>query len=171
MMALQMILCMETNKSAATDYIYIRDTINRFYMCNNKIRITPIYMNSKSRYRSKNVKLQIQRFIKDFTIGETKVIYCIDTDSYEVDMNHAKELEELERYCDANGYDLIWFCHDVEEVYIGKRISDKQKVAEATIFRRMNKMQTVPEEKLSNGCKRKGVSNILLVLDKYLCRK
>lgn len=56
---------------------------------------------------------------------ETKVIYCIDTDSYEVDMNHAKELEELERYCDTNGYDLIWFCHDVEEVCFLQALNTK----------------------------------------------
>lgn len=30
-MALQMILCLETNKRSATDYVYIKDTINRFF--------------------------------------------------------------------------------------------------------------------------------------------
>lgn len=162
---------METNKSAATDYMYIRDTINRFYECNNKIRFTPIYMNSKTRYNSKDVKRQIQKFTKEYSIGETKVIYCADTDLYEMNTDHAKELEELEKYCDSNGYDFIWFCHDIEEVYIGKRISDKLKVAEATKFRKKRKIQDIAIDKLSNMNKRKGASNILLVLDKYLCRK
>lgn len=170
-MALQMILCMETNKQAATDYIYIKDTINRFYVCDNKIRITPIYMNSKTRYRDKEVLKQIQKFSKEYRIGDSKVIYCIDTDSYEKDANHAKELEELDRYCNANGHDMIWFCHEVEEVYIGKVIPDKQKVSEATNFRKKNSIHNISEEILSSITMKKGVSNILLVLDKYMRRR
>lgn len=75
-MGVQIILCMETNKSAATDYVYIKDTINRFYICTNKTKITPLYMNSKSRYSSKDVVKEIQRLTKEYVIGETRVIYC-----------------------------------------------------------------------------------------------
>lgn len=49
-MALQMIFCLEANKQSASDYVYIRDTINRFYKLNNKIKIATIYMNGKSNY-------------------------------------------------------------------------------------------------------------------------
>lgn len=170
-MAIQMILCMETNKKAATDYVYIKETINRFYICNNKYRLSPIYMNSKSKYNSKDVIKEIKKLTKDYIIGETKVIYCIDTDSYEVDVNHAREFTEIDDYCTRNGYELIWFCHDVEEVYVGKKISDKQKVVEATDFRNKKKIESILEEKLSCIQKRKSVSNILCVLDKYMCRK
>lgn len=81
-MAIQVILCMETNKRAATDYIYINETIKQFYSCNsnNKIKISPVYMNNKTRYNSKDVINEIQRLSKDYA-GDTKVIYrkgCLD---------------------------------------------------------------------------------------------
>ncbi len=79
-MAIQMILCVETKKSADTDSIYILDTINRWYKVDNKIKISKINMNSKSRYNSKNVEREIAQKKKAFVIGDTRVIYFIDTD-------------------------------------------------------------------------------------------
>lgn len=170
-MALQMILCLETNKAAATDFLYIRETINRFYALDNKIRITPVYMNSKSRYKSNEVVKNIKRNMNAFTIGESKVIYCIDTDSYENDIVQSKELDEVKDYCQKNGYELIWFCHDVEEVYIGSKVSANKKVAVANDFRRKKLIQNISEENMSS--KRIAVrrSNILLIMDKYMRRK
>ncbi len=168
-MAIQVILCMETNKRAATDYIYINETIKRFYSCNgnNKIKISPVYMNNKTRYNSKDVIKEIQRLSKDYA-GDTKVIYCIDTDSFEVNQDHARELKEINKYCEKNGYDMIWFCHEVEEVYLGRRVSDKQKVKEAADFRRKNMISNISERLLRCNDKRTHASNILTILDKYL---
>lgn len=170
-MAVQIILCMETNKRAATDYVYIKDTINRFYALSSKFRISPVYMNGKSKYNSKDIKKSIQTLIKDFTIGITKVVYCIDTDLFESESDHAREFKEISEYCVKNGFELIWFCHDVEEVYIGRKVSDKQKITEANDFRKKNKVESVQEEKLLCEQKKKSTSNILCVLDRYLCRK
>lgn len=94
-MALQMILCLETNKRSATDYVYIKDTINRFFCLDNKIKISPIYMNGKSNYNSNKVKKEIAKLCKDYVIGETRVIYVIDTDAYEVEFYHSKELQDI----------------------------------------------------------------------------
>ena len=168
-MAIQVLLCMETNKRAATDYIYINETIKRFYSCNgnNKIKISPVYMNNKTRYNSKDVINEIQRLSNDYA-GDTKVIYCIDTDSFEVNQDHARELKEINKYCEKNGYDMIWFCHEVEEVYLGRRVSDKQKVKEAADFRRKNMISNISERLLRCNDKRTHASNILTILDKYL---
>lgn len=70
-MAIQMILCVETKKSADTDSIYILDTIRHCYKINNKIKLTKINMNSKSRYNSKDVVREIARKKKEFVLGET----------------------------------------------------------------------------------------------------
>ena len=43
-MAIQMILCVETKKSADTDSIYILDTVNRWYKVDNKVKISKINM-------------------------------------------------------------------------------------------------------------------------------
>lgn len=170
-MAIQMILCVETKKSADTDSIYIRDTIKRWYKVDNKIKISQIYMNTKSRYNSKDVVREIAQKKKAYVIGDTRVVYFIDTDQYENNPDHARELSEISCYCENNGFDLVWFCHDVEEVFLGHKISDSQKVQEASAFRRKKKIEEIKIEKLTCDSKRAGVSNILNVLDKYLDRK
>ena len=170
-MAIQMILCVETNKKADTDGIYITEVIRHWYNINNQIKLSRVYMNTKTRYNSKDVRREIDKKSKEFTIGETRVIYCIDTDQYEKNADHARELDNISQYCEENDYDLIWFCHDVEEVLLGTSISDSQKVQEAAAFKRKNKIEEIQADDLSCGVKRARASNILNILDKYLSRK
>ena len=170
-MAIQMILCVETKKSADTDSIYILDTINRWYKVDNKVKISKINMNSKSRYKSKDVVREIAKKKKEFVLGDTHVIYFINTDQYDRNPEHERELKEITRYCEDNDINLVWFCHDVEEVFLGHKVSDSQKVKEATTFRRKRKIEEIQIEKLSCNTKRACVSNIMNILDKYLARK
>lgn len=108
---------------------------------------------------------------KEFVLGETHVIYFIDTDQYEKNPEHERELKEITRYCEDNGIDLVWFCHDVEEVFLGQKVSDSQKVKEANKFRKKKKIEEIQIEKLSSDTRKTYVSNIMNVLDKYLARK
>lgn len=108
-----------------------------------------MYLNTKTRYKAKDVMKEIAGKTKAFTIGETKVIYCIDTDEYEKDAEHKRELDEIRRFCKEGGYDLIWFCHDVEDVYLGRRIPDSAKVQEASAFRRKRKIEEMDFRKLA----------------------
>ncbi len=170
-MAMQMILCLETNKRANTDYIYIKEILNHFYQRSNQIKISPVYMGTKTKYRSNDTLKEMKRKIKDFTIGKTKVIYCIDTDEYEKNTEHANEFRTIQQFCEINNYDLIWFCHDVEEVFLGKRIPDSQKVQEAGAYRDRKGIQKINPEQLRSRDLRVHTSNILCVLDQYLARK
>lgn len=86
-MAIQMILCLETNKRANTDYIYIKEVIDHLYQKSNQVKISLVHMGTKTKYRSKDVLKQIAQKMKAFTIGQTKVIYCIDTDEFEKRLN------------------------------------------------------------------------------------
>ena len=167
-MGVQIVLCLETRKQAATDYVYISETIKRFYAINNQTKISPIYMESKARYNSPAVLKEIKQKKRTYVSGETKIIYCIDTDRYEMDMNHSRELSEVSQFCQVNGYDLIWFCHDIEEVYLGKRVTKEQKVKEAGNFRRKSKIQEIAVENLTSNSKKVHRSNILIVLDQYM---
>lgn len=170
-MAIQMILCVETNKSADTDSVYIYDTIKHWYKVDNKVKLSKINMNTKSKYNSKGVVREIAKMKKNYVLGETKVIYFIDTDQYEKNPDHAREFDEISQYCEENDYELVWFCHDVEEVFLGHRVSDSQKVKEAETFRRKRKIDEVQITKLSCDDKRACTSNIIKVLDKHLVRK
>lgn len=170
-MAIQLIFCVETNKRADTDSIYVSETLRHLYVLDNRTKITKVYMNTKSKFQSKDVQREIAKKTKEFVIGKTSVIYCIDTDNYEKDITHKKELEEIRKFCREHDYDFIWFCHDVEDVYLGRRISDDQKVREAGAFRSKGKIKDVKLDNLSGKTERVHTSNILLVLDQYLTRK
>ena len=170
-MAVQLIFCVETNKKADTDSIYISELVNYFYVLNNQIKISKVYMGTKSKYCSKEIIKEIEKKTKAFVIGETKVIYYIDTDEYEKNIEHQTELNKISQFCKENGYDLVWFCHDVEEVFLDNKIPDSQKVQEAGAFRRKKGIQEIPLDKLASSVMRIHTSNIMQILDKYLERK
>ena len=84
-------------------------------------------MNSKSRYNSKDVVREIAKKEKEFVLGDTHVIYFIDTDQYERNPEHEREWKEISYFCESNGFDLVWFCHDVEEVFWGTKFRTLRK--------------------------------------------
>ena len=170
-MALQMIFCVETNKKADTDSIYITETINMFYEATNKISRKFIHLGTKSKYNDKETLKKIANWSKQFAIGETRVIYFVDTDMYERCPEQKKQLEDIREFCYMNNYGFVWFCHDVEEVYLGKSIVDSKKVLEAGNFRRKKMINTINANNLSSKVVRKNASNILTVLDEYFERK
>ena len=49
------IFVMEAEKKAQTDWIYIQETIKRFYEADNETSIRPIFMGGRSNYNSKPV--------------------------------------------------------------------------------------------------------------------
>ena len=70
-MAIQMIFCVETNKKADTDSIYLMDAIRHLYIINNQVKISKVYMGSKSKYKSKSVLKEISEKTKE--IGRAHV--------------------------------------------------------------------------------------------------
>ncbi|MFQ9153025.1 MAG: hypothetical protein ACLR6B_17700 [Blautia sp.] len=59
--------------------------------------------------------------------NQSKVICCFDCDDYDSKQEDLKFLEDAEKFCKDKGYEFVWFCKDVEQVYIGKRVADMQK--------------------------------------------
>ena len=102
-MSRQILLCVETNSKARTDYQYINETIHRFYV--------------------------------------------------------------------NDPYELVFFCRDVEEVYLGKRVNDKDKVNEVKRFKSKKMIEAVLPQNLSQNEYKINGSNILNVLDKFWTRK
>lgn len=170
-MAIQMIFCLETNKRANTDYIYIKETMDFLYQKNNQIKISPVYMDGKTKYQSKSVLREIHKREKAFISGKTKIIYCIDTDEYENNIEHANIFRDIQIFCEENEYELIWFCHDVEEVFQGRGIADSLKVKEAGAYRDKKKIREMSLSRLAEKTIRPHTSNLLCILDQYLERK
>ena len=168
-MSKQILFCVETTSKAETDKVYISETISNFYDLGNNIRIRFICFEGKGNYKKKDVLKRISDQTKQYkAIGPTYVIYCIDTDRYDADPSHMRELDEIKRYCKQQGYDLIWFCRDVEDVFWGEQIHKDEKTKMASKFRSSRQILNIEDKKLRSENYARHKSNILQVLDKYL---
>ena len=171
-MSLQLIFVVESNKQCKSDWIYIKDTVEHFYQINQAhTKLSVVYMNSKSRYNSNSVEKEIQNMVSQFNSRESRVIYCFDCDDYDSKYDDQKFLEDAKQYCKINSYDFVWFCKDIEQVYMGKSVTDKQKKSTATNFSGKRLIYKVDERKLSVDNFQIKCSNIMKVLDQYLTRK
>lgn len=166
----QLIFCVETTEKAQTDVIYIKEVRDKYYKDTNQITINYVYMDSKNRYNNKNVTGKINRLIKDYA-GKSHVFLCIDTDKFDSEAADRKMFETISNYANDKQYELIWFCHDVEEVFIGSSVHNSDKIKAAAKFRSNNGIKKVEESKLKALKPNVHKSNILRVLDKYLERK
>ena len=167
----QIILCVEANEDTKTDNIYINETIYHYFEVDNSTKITYVNMNNKSRYKSRSVLAKIKRYRREYLIGDSYVIYCIDLDKVQANPIQQREDEAIANYVKQNGFELIWFCRDIEEVYTGKRVSKKDKTSVAKTFKTRKSIKNVLEKNLINERASNGKSNILKVLGKYLKRK
>ncbi len=166
----QILLCVETNKKARTDYQYIVATIKRFYQNNRKIIYKPIFLDSKTKYNAKDKIKEISNHIKEFP-GETSVIYFIDVDDYDISYETKVLYDSIKAYCDKNEYDFVFFTKDVEDVYWGKQVNNIEKVKKVEEFKRKQLMNEIDESCLRVDEHKIHCSNILNILDKYWGRK
>lgn len=163
-MGVQLIICMETPKKAGTDWAYIKDALEHFFVIDNDVKLSPVFMTSKSLYNSNGVLKQIEDKTKKYTHGKTYVIYCVDTDDIFKDTEPQKMNRSIEKFCNDNGNLFVWFCRDIEEVFWKKQIPPVQKTAEARRFRNAKQIDKVPSSDLSSSQMIKGRSNILAAL-------
>lgn len=175
-MGLQLIFVVETNKKCKSDWIYIKDTIDRFFEYEQaQIKFSPVYMDGKGKYKNKKTGKEITSLISQYAAGnktnQSKVIFCFDCDDYDSKPEDAEFLANAKRYCVEKEYDFIWFCKDIERVYIGKKVDDSQKKKESATFKAKKLIDAVDESKLLVNNYRANTSNIMIVIDKYLSRK
>lgn len=169
-MSRQVLLCVETNKTARTDYKYIDATIKKFYVNDRKIVYRPIFLESKTKYNAKEKVKEINDAIKKYP-GKTNVIYFIDVDDYDVHYEAKVLYDNIKFYCENNGYELVFFKKDVEDVYLGHSVSKEQKVKKAEEFTRKKLIEYVEESNLRSEIHRQHTSNILNVLDLFWTKK
>ena len=168
-MGKQLLFCVETSKQAKTDNIYISETLNRYYKIGSEIRIRYIYLNGKSNYNKSAVRKEIDSQATQYAKnGNTHVVYCIDIDRQDIDATHKKDLENIERYCAKNNYELVWFSRDIEDVYWGEQSRKDEKVKMAKQFRSSKHIENVAEKNLRYSTISRHKSNILIVLDKVM---
>ncbi len=173
-MGLQLIFVVETNKKCKSDWIYIKDTIDYFYEYDKAhVRFTPIYMDGKGNYKKKEA--EVLRWITQYgsmtETNKSEVIYCFDCDDYDFKAEDLNFLQEAEKFCRDKGYHLVWFCKDIEGVYIGRKVPDNKKQSEATVFKEKKLVRNIDATKLSYTNYKANTSNIMKVLEPYLDKK
>ncbi len=152
--------------------IYIRNTIHQFYkISQSDVKITFVYMEGKGNYSSTKVDKRIKDYAKQYKAGNPKgesvVIMCFDCDDYDTNSEDEKFLENVKDFCRNKGYNFVWFCKDIEQVYLGESVSKKQKKESAERFAKSNGIAgfDISSLKLDNRYQ-KGKSNLCTVLDR-----
>lgn len=173
-MAFQIILVVESDERSRSDIIYIRSVLDRYYGFRklNDVKISEVFMAGKGNYNKRRVTNPIANMIKQYrSIGETIVIYCFDTDRYDSDSNDKRLFDDHKKYCYDNGYEFVWFCHDIEEVFLGKSVAKSEKGDKAIQYTTKSGIEDIRMDRLTADEVAKGRSNLMLVLDKYLTRQ
>ena len=154
---------METRSSNKSDYMYIKSTLDYYYEPRT-YGIKKIFATTKSLLIKQEKKIE-----KLCNMTERKPVIIVIAD-YDQD----EPLNDIiTKYCLNKSYDLIWMNSDVEEVYLGEKISRKDKEKKAIAFQ-IKKNKLIPKlNNLSetNPLNKSKSSNILTILDKYLMRK
>lgn len=174
MMGLQLIFVVEADRKCKSDWIYVKDTIDKFYQYDRtNVKFSPVYMNGKGNYKSKD--REIKKLISQYKVGgktnKSAVIYCFDCDDYDSKPDDANFLSKAKYYCEQNGYEFAWFCKDVERVYLGEKVDNSQKKKRSAMFKANCLIDLVDSQKLQTPNYRPNSSNIMLVIGKYLTSK
>lgn len=163
----QLIFCLETNKKANTDWIYINEYLKMKYGHYNNIKFTPEYMGSKQRYNS-NAVIKRLRDKRKMYPGKSYVLMCIDTDNLNSNQTQKKEYEKIKTYCKEKDYFLIWFHIDIEDVFQGHKVDNKQKVKEASNFQKHKMIKNLDLSVFEKNKESQHGSNLGLVLEEIL---
>lgn len=177
-MGLQLIFVVESDKKCKSDWIYIRDTIEHFYSYDQAhTRFSQVYMDGKGNYDRSKTKGEIESYVSQYenkknpSANRSVVVYCFDCDDYDSKPEDLAFLNAAQQYCVEQGHEFIWFCKDVERVYLGQEVSKGQKNKETVTFRTKKLIGQIDEKRLQIDRFRANTSNIMCVLDKYLERK
>ena len=163
----QIIICVETTKDAKTDAFYIDKTIKYYYHIGN-IKISYVYCNGKGNYCSKKVIDKIDMLKRN--ANANYVVFAFDTDMNSTSVEDNLLNDKIENYCLKNKYSFVWFCRDIEEVFLHQKIDKKDKIKMAKKFGSDYFPKSLTPN-LSSTEMSKYKSNILLVFDKLLTRK
>ena len=175
-MGMQVIICVEASKESKSDTIYIRNTIRKFYKIGQAdVRFTYVCMGGKGNYSTKKIDKEIRDYVKQYKVGNPKgesvLIMCFDCGDYDTEHDDAKFLEDAKDFCRNNGYRFVWFCKDIEQVYLGESVPKKQKKESAERFAKSNGIAGVDISILKlDDQYRKGKSNLCTVLDKLFAQ-
>lgn len=166
----QLVFVVESTRKANTDGRYIKATLEKYYKYESSLKISFIFMEGKGNYNKRGICKSIREYKNKFQ-GQTVFIYVFDKDFDDYSRDDEKLNFEIVKYCEFNGYNVIWFVHNIEHVFLKKDIEKKEKTKCALAFSDKQFLEIDEKDLRCINPKLKGTSNILCVLDTYLERK
>lgn len=169
------VFCVESNKKSKSDSFYINEYLKSHFQI-NKVRLDFVFMGGKGNFDKSSTTNQINRIIANFNKSrikncsrKSKVVYCIDLDD---ESQEQKALtNRIFSFCKDQNYDVIWFCKDIESVFLGHTVS-KRKDEEAMnwVIRggKISSKAVLNDVELSSSNHH---SNCHTILSKYFQRK
>ena len=164
-----LLICIESPLKKS-DHMYIETFLKKIYNINSDIKLKFLSLNGIDNYNKDNTLKRINSEINASMHSEKHIIYCLDTDNYN-SPEYEKRNKSIQEFCNVHNYELVWFCKNIEEVFLGKSISKSEKLQEARKFVIGIKNYTIDEQKLLQDKIKNKMSNFLLIFDKYLSRK
>lgn len=163
----QVIFCVETNNIARSDPHYIEKAVKHFYKIDDNVKLDYVYLDGKGNYNKPHILQDISNLCKRASHMKHYVIYCIDTDDLD-NPDRQKETKKIQRFCKKRQFEFVWFCRDIEEVFLHKRVSKSKKVSEAKKFSSTNGLGKASPAALHSTSYGQYKSNLLTVLDGIL---
>lgn len=159
----ELIIIVETRSSNRSDWMYIKSALDYYYK-SRTYGIKKIFATSKTELINQTNK--VNEYISKIQ-REPIVLLCADYDRKE-ELN-----EKIKEYCFKNDFNLVWMNLDVEDVFWGKQVSQKDKEKQAINFQKKKNTLFAKGINLSeiNPLKKRHTSNLLCVLDSYFERK
>ena len=164
-----LIVCIESplNKS---DHIYIDTILKNFFCIDTNIKLQFLSLNGKRNYNSRKIKNKIKALEKQTACRQSQVIYCLDTDKFNADVETKNLNEEIKIYCKQMEYELVWSCLTIEHAIWGHGVpsSDKTKMAQKFASNYNAHLNT---ERLMKSKIVPNTSNLLFIFNKYLKKR
>ena len=169
-----MILVDETSDDDKSDTIYINEVIKKFFDSNG-VNLQFVHLNGKQNYNNKKIVSKIRNYtkmFKKFAGGDTATIYFIDTDSTSKSFKPGSFFHNLTEFGKENGFELVWFCKNAENVFLNVEPDQIENKTQAAIdFVSDCKIDKIDKEKLKKQTIEPNCSNVLFILSKYLKEK
>ena len=121
-------------------------------------------------YYANGIKRKIEQKIKLFS--DATIVFCFGSDDIFVDTETVSLNKKIEKYCKSNGYKIVWFCRDIEEVFLHRKVEKSEKIISAAKFNVKKGLGEASVTLLNRaGALSKQTSNFTCVFDALFNRK
>lgn len=166
------IQCFESDPQSKTDNMYVKTVLEQHYPRFNQIKFSPIYMGSKHAYKSPKTLREISKTRHQVSSKDTvHVVYFLDKDQHLTNSEDAEFVRQAEIFAKQNGYHIVWFVKQIEDVFLTSPVKSSEKVATARRAIRSIDSKGYHHYQLTiPNPQQPGESNMLLILDSLLVK-